>query len=107
MIRKFLAVILVIALALPAVFLPSGPVAASDAAVQMPSHSMHHGATEQQPGGYHHGTDHGCIGCIAPYNTFAAVPVAPPLTGMVPLSWLPRALPSRHFGPEVPPPRNA
>ncbi len=108
MIRNWLALVLVLALALSSALVPHEPVPATShvAATHMHGHAMNGGAPSHSQSD-HQGAQHGCIGCIAPFSTPAIAPAPVRVVAMVPPSWVPHALPSRQDGPETPPPRSA
>jgi hypothetical protein len=114
MLRRLFSLFLVIALAIPAVSASSHAAASPCAATQpttMPA--MHDdGADHKQSGdhgqpGHEQAAGHGCIGCIAPIAQLPFAFTAPALIGPALPRWIAHALPSRHSGPETPPPKTS
>jgi hypothetical protein len=110
MFRRLLALMLVIALALPAVVTPAlattAPVESAMAAME------HHDADHRQSGDHgqpaqNHATNHICIGCIVSVGSLPFAFSSPLLTGADLPRWIAHRLPSRREGPETPPPRIA
>lgn len=105
MIRKVFALILLMTLAFSAVATPHGAMAAPEA--EPMAAMQHHGAGHHQQGmpASEHDAGHVCIGCIAPISQIPFGFIAPALLGPDQPRWIAHALPSRHSGPETPPPR--
>ena len=107
MIRKVFALILLMALAFSAVATPGHATAAPQAPAM--AAMDHHGADHRQHGmpAHEHDAGHVCIGCIAPISQLPFGFIAPALIGLDQPRWIAHALPSRHGGPETPPPRTS
>jgi len=107
MLRRFLALILILGLALPA--LPAPALAQAEAGRHAVMVSTAHGCHDAAPAKQgHHSPQakHECIGCIAPLHGVAMAAPCTPIRVALPQAELAAQLGHLRTGPEVPPPKS-